>query len=106
MTPMQSWKSREVIGDEGSDAVGPALARTLAWPPLVALGVGAIVSSGILTPVGVGADKAGPAVLVSRLIAGFVRVGSPSRALRSAQRDGVRSYIFPMPEALPGAALQ
>lgn len=48
------------------------LARTLAWPHLIAMGVGAIVGTGILTLIGIGADKAGPAVLVSFLIAGFV----------------------------------
>lgn len=50
----------------------PVLARTLGWPHLIALGVGAIVGTGILTLIGIGADKAGPAVLVSFLIAGFV----------------------------------
>lgn len=48
------------------------LARTLGWPHLVALGVGAIVGTGILTLIGVGADKAGPAVLIAFLIAGLV----------------------------------
>ena len=49
-----------------------ALARTLSWPHLIAMGVGAIVGTGILTLIGIGADKAGPAVLLSFLIAGFV----------------------------------
>jgi APA family basic amino acid/polyamine antiporter len=48
------------------------LARTLGWPHLIGMGVGAIVGTGILTLIGVGADKAGPAVLLSFLIAGFV----------------------------------
>lgn len=51
---------------------GPALARTLGWPHLVALGVGAIVGTGILTLIGVGADKAGPAVILSFGIAGLI----------------------------------
>ena len=45
---------------------GHGLARTLGWPHLVALGVGAIVGTGILTLIGVGAAKAGPAVLLGR----------------------------------------
>lgn len=49
-----------------------ALSRTLSWPHLVAMGMGAIVGTGILTLIGIGADKAGPAVLLSFLIAGFV----------------------------------
>src|SRR3546814_18907895 len=40
---------------------GHRLARTLSWPHLLALGVGAIVGTGILTLIGVGADRAGPA---------------------------------------------
>jgi APA family basic amino acid/polyamine antiporter len=48
------------------------LSRSLSWPHLVAMGMGAIVGTGILTLIGIGADKAGPAVLVSFLIAGFV----------------------------------
>lgn len=58
---------------EGRDETGEAsLARTLSWPHLVFMGVGAIVGTGILTLIGVGADKAGPAVLISFGIAGFV----------------------------------
>jgi APA family basic amino acid/polyamine antiporter len=48
------------------------LAQTLSWPHLVALGVGAIVGTGILTLIGVGAGKAGPAVILSFAIAGVI----------------------------------
>ena len=48
------------------------MARTLGWPSLVALGVGAIVGTGILTLIGVGADRAGPAVLISFVVAGAI----------------------------------
>ena len=48
------------------------LKRTLGWPHLVALGVGAIVGTGILTLTGVGAALAGPGVILSFLIAGLV----------------------------------
>ena len=48
------------------------LARTLSWPHLVALGVGAIVGTGILTLIGVASDRAGPAVLVSFAVAGAI----------------------------------
>src|SRR5215210_250082 len=46
--------------------------RSLGWPHLVALGVGAIVGTGILTLTGVGAAKAGPAVILSFAIAGLI----------------------------------
>ncbi|WP_129794411.1 amino acid permease [Sphingosinicella sp. CPCC 101087] len=48
------------------------LRKTLSWPHLVALGVGAIVGTGIYTLTGVGADRAGPAVILAFLIAGAV----------------------------------
>jgi APA family basic amino acid/polyamine antiporter len=46
----------------------------LSWPHLVALGVGAIVGTGIYTLIGVGAGLAGPAVILSFVIAGVVCV--------------------------------
>lgn len=49
-----------------------ALAKTLSWPHLIALGVGAIVGTGIYTLTGVGADRAGPAVILAFAIAGAV----------------------------------
>ncbi|HYG26927.1 MAG TPA: amino acid permease [Caulobacteraceae bacterium] len=48
------------------------LKRTLGWAHLTALGVGAIVGTGIYTLTGVGAGMAGPAFLLSFLIAGAV----------------------------------
>nr|WP_247712174.1 amino acid permease [Qipengyuania qiaonensis] len=46
--------------------------KTLSWPHLVGLGVGAIVGTGIYTLTGVGADRAGPAVIVAFAVAGIV----------------------------------
>jgi APA family basic amino acid/polyamine antiporter len=48
------------------------LTPSLGWPHLIALGVGAIVGTGILTLTGVGAAKAGPAVILSFAIAGLI----------------------------------
>jgi APA family basic amino acid/polyamine antiporter len=48
------------------------LRPTLSWPHLIALGVGAIVGTGIYTLTGVGADRAGPAVILAFAIAGAV----------------------------------
>ena len=50
------------------------LRPTLSWPHLIALGVGAIVGTGIYTLIGVGAGLAGPAVILSFAIAGAVCV--------------------------------
>lgn len=67
---MGRWNTRKRIDASPQD--GQELARTLSWPHLIGMGVGAIVGTGILTLIGIGADKAGPAVLLSFLIAGFV----------------------------------
>ncbi|HVI98240.1 MAG TPA: amino acid permease [Sphingomonas sp.] len=56
----------------GSHGAGHSLAKTLSWPHLIALGVGAIVGTGIYTLTGVGADRAGPAVILSFAVAGAV----------------------------------
>lgn len=48
------------------------LKRTLSWPHLVALGVGAIVGAGIYALIGQGAGQAGPGVILSFAIAGVI----------------------------------
>ncbi len=48
------------------------LKQTLSWPHLMALGVGAIIGTGIYTLIGVGAGQAGPAVILSFGVAGAV----------------------------------
>jgi APA family basic amino acid/polyamine antiporter len=48
------------------------LRQTLTWVQLIPLGVGAIVGAGIYTLIGVGANLAGPAVILSFLVAGAV----------------------------------
>ncbi len=65
-----SWLRRKPIGEP--EAAGERLTRTLGWPHLLALGVGAIVGTGIYTLTGVGAGMAGPAVILSFAIAGGV----------------------------------
>ena len=69
---MAIWGPRKAIEAAAPPAGVPALARTLGWPHLVALGVGAIVGTGILTLTGVGAALAGPGVILSFLIAGAI----------------------------------
>ena len=69
---MQSWLRRKDIDRITVHEEGRRLVPTLGWPHLVALGIGAIVGTGIYTLIGVGADKAGPAVLLSFVIAGIV----------------------------------
>ncbi|MDO9487065.1 MAG: amino acid permease, partial [Sphingomonadaceae bacterium] len=68
---MSFWNRRKAVGLED---VAPEhrLKATLSWPHLIALGVGAIIGTGILTLIGVGAGKAGPAVIVSFAVAGLI----------------------------------
>jgi APA family basic amino acid/polyamine antiporter len=51
---------------------GHALKKTLSWPHLIALGIGAIIGTGIYTLTGVAAGLAGPAVILSFAVAGAV----------------------------------
>lgn len=69
---MQSWLRRKSIDQVTVHEAGRRLVPSLSWPHLIALGIGAIVGTGIYTLIGVGADKAGPAVLLSFAIAGLV----------------------------------
>ncbi|MDP5279011.1 amino acid permease [Sphingomonas sp. DG1-23] len=63
---------RKSLDSVTKHAEGHALAKTLSWPHLIALGVGAIVGTGIYTLTGVGAERAGPAVILAFAIAGAV----------------------------------
>ncbi|HYD88119.1 MAG TPA: amino acid permease [Vitreimonas sp.] len=66
------WNPRKALAVGDEIAPEHRLKPTLSWPHLMALGVGAIVGTGILTLTGVGAAKAGPAVILSFAIAGFI----------------------------------
>ena len=67
-----AWNARKTILSHEDTAPEHRLTRSLGWPHLIALGVGAIVGTGILTLTGVGAAKAGPAVILSFAIAGLI----------------------------------
>ena len=69
---MAFWNRRRSIDAMHAPQDGHRLKATLSWPHLLALGVGAIVGTGILTLIGVGAGLAGPAVLISFGLAGLV----------------------------------
>jgi len=67
-----TWLRRKNIDQVTVHEEGRRLVPTLSWPHLIALGIGAIVGTGIYTLIGVGANLAGPAVLLSFLVAGVV----------------------------------
>jgi APA family basic amino acid/polyamine antiporter len=66
------WNARKSIVSHENVAEEHRLHRSLGWPHLIALGVGAIVGTGILTLIGVGAAKAGPSVILSFAVAGVI----------------------------------
>ena len=59
---MKNWNVRKAIVTREEMPEEHRLHQSLSWPHLIALGVGAIVGTGILTLTGVGAAKAGPAL--------------------------------------------
>ena len=69
---MKNWNVRKPVVAREDMPEHHRLKQSLGWPHLVALGVGAIVGTGILTLIGVGAGKAGPAVILSFAIAGVI----------------------------------
>lgn len=68
---MSFWSRRKPI-DAVEQPEGQRLHRSLSWPHLLALGVGAIVGTGIFVLIGTGVNLAGPGVLLSFLIVGIV----------------------------------
>src|SRR5580658_857068 len=62
-------KSIDTITQQDADH---RLKATLSWPHLVAMGVGAIVGTGIYTLTGIGAGLAGPGVMLSFLLCGVI----------------------------------
>jgi APA family basic amino acid/polyamine antiporter len=69
---LKHWNARKRVDAHEDMPSEHRLRKSLSWPHLVALGVGAIVGTGILTLIGVGAAKAGPSVILSFAIAGII----------------------------------
>ena len=73
---MASWNAKKTVIPREEMPEEHRLKPSLSWPHLIALGVGAIVGTGILTLTGVGAAKAGPAVILSFAIAGLICIAA------------------------------
>ncbi len=69
---MATWSRRKNIDTITHQEKGQSLHRTLGWPHLLAIGIGSTVGTGIYTLLGVGADRAGPGVILAFAIAGIV----------------------------------
>ena len=78
---MKNWNVRKAVVAREDMPEEHRLRQSLGWPHLIALGVGAIVGTGILTLIGVGAGKAGPAVIHSFVLAaGICACAAPAYA--------------------------
>jgi APA family basic amino acid/polyamine antiporter len=69
---MKNWSVRKVVAAPELIPEENRLHRSLSWPHLIFLGVGAIVGTGILVLIGTAAGKAGPAMMLSFVIAGVI----------------------------------
>src|SRR6187549_3670249 len=69
---MAFWNRTKSFEAATTRSAHSALKPTLSWVHLVGLGVGGIVGTGIYTLTGVGAGMAGPAVILSFVVAGVV----------------------------------
>jgi APA family basic amino acid/polyamine antiporter len=69
---MSFWNRTKSFEAATTRSAHSALKPTLSWVHLIGLGVGGIVGTGIMTLTGVGAGIAGPAVILSFVIAGVV----------------------------------
>jgi APA family basic amino acid/polyamine antiporter len=72
MAAMAKFMHRKVIVAHDDIPEEHRLKRSLSWPHLIFLGVGAIVGTGILVLIGTAAGKAGPAMMLSFVIAGVI----------------------------------
>jgi APA family basic amino acid/polyamine antiporter len=69
---MSFWNRRKSVDALAAVEQRHRLRPTLSWWHLVAMGVGAIVGTGIYTLTGIGAGLAGPAVILSFLLCGVI----------------------------------
>src|SRR3546814_19156999 len=100
---MKNWNARKRIIAAEELLPEHRLTRSLSWPHLIALGVGALVGTGILTLIGVGADKAGPAVILSFLVAGVICARPARASANMVTRNPASVSAHPHTSAVIGA---
>lgn len=69
---MSFWNRRKSVDALAAVEASARLRPTLSWWHLIAMGVGAIVGTGIYTLTGISAGLAGPAVIISFLLCGVI----------------------------------
>ena len=91
---MAFWNRRKSIDSIGMHDGGEGgLKRSLGWPHLMLLGVGAIVGTGIYTLTGVGVAKAGPGIVVAFALVGVICAAVPSHPVCTSR--GSRAIARP-----------
>ncbi len=71
---MKFWVRRKSMDMKAHIGEGRQLKKTLGWPHLIALGIGAVIGTGIFVLVGRGADYAGPSVILAFALAGTLSI--------------------------------
>ncbi|PIB92860.1 amino acid permease [Caulobacter sp. FWC2] len=71
---MTFWTRRKALDAVLRVEESRRLKPTLSWPHLIALGIGAIIGTGIYTLTGIGAERAGPAVILAFAACGVLCV--------------------------------
>jgi len=71
---MNFWVRRKSLDMLAHIDSARQLKKTLGWPHLIALGIGAVIGTGIFVLVGRGADYAGPSVILAFALAGTLSV--------------------------------
>jgi len=69
---MSFWTRRKALDAHLRVAGQHQLKKSLSWPHLVALGIGGIIGTGIYTLTGIGAERAGPAVILAFAACGIL----------------------------------
>ena len=69
---MSFWNRRKSVDSLAAIEASARLRPTLSWYHMIAMGVGAIVGTGIYTLTGISAGLAGPAVIISFLLCGVI----------------------------------
>jgi APA family basic amino acid/polyamine antiporter len=69
---MSFWSRRKSVDALAAVEASARLRPTLSWWHLIAMGVGAIVGTGIYTHTGISAGREGPAVILSFRLCGVI----------------------------------
>src|SRR3954469_7323820 len=102
---MKNWNVRKTIVAREDMPEEHKLKRSLTWAHLIFLGVGAIVGTGILVLIGTAAGKAGPAMILSFVIAGAICAPAAPAYAEVATMIPASGSAYPYSYAVFGALI-